>query len=84
MVVDPVFGLDLPFASRLALTVQYLVANDLLDLPLLDFVLVVGLLLDLLLAVPVLLVVGLALAPLRLLVRVQVVELPALLPMHAN
>ena len=32
---DPVFGLDLPFALRLAPTVQYLVANDLVDLPLL-------------------------------------------------
>ncbi len=80
----PVFGLDVPFALELAITAQYLAANDLVDWPLLDFVLEVDLLLDLLLVVPVLLVVGLALAPLRLLVRVQVVEPPALLPVHAN
>ncbi len=84
MAVDPVFGLDLPFALKLALIAQYPVANNLVDWPLLDFVLEVELLLDLLLAVPVLLVVGLALVPLRLLLRVQVVELPALLPVHAN
>ncbi len=80
----PVFGLDVPSALELALTAQYLAANDLVDWSLLDFVLEVDLLLDLLLAVPVLLVVGLALAPLRLLFQVQVVELPALLPVRAN
>ncbi len=83
-VAVPVFGLDVPFALALVLTAQCLVANDLVDWPLLDFVHAVDLLLALLLAVPVLLVVGLALAPLRLLVWVQVVEPPALLPVHAN
>ncbi len=95
--VDPVFGLGLPFALRLALTVQYLVANDLVDLPLLGFDLVVDLFVDQPLAVPVLLlvhlhllvvlvvlVVGLVLVPLRLLVQVQAAESPALLPLHAN
>ncbi len=54
VVVDPVFGLDLPFALRLAPTVQCLVANDFVDLPLPGFDLVVGLTLDLPLAVLVL------------------------------
>ncbi len=83
---DPVFGLGLPFASRLALIVQYPVANELVDLPYLGFGLVADLFLVLPLVVPVLLlvhlhplavlvvlVVGLVPVPLRLLVQVQVV-----------
>ncbi len=82
--VDPVFGLGLPFALGLALTVQYPVANDLVDLPLLGSDLVVDLVLDLPLAVLVVLVVGLALVPRQLLVQVQAAEPPALLPAYAN
>ncbi len=97
VVVDPVFGLDLPFALRLALIVQYLVANELVGLPYLGFGHVADLFLVLPLVVPVLLlvhlhplavlvvlVVGLVPVPLRLLVWVQVVEPPSLLLLHAN
>ncbi len=41
VVVDPVSGLDWPFASTLAPIVQCLVANALVGLPCLGFVLVV-------------------------------------------
>ena len=81
VVVDPVFGLDLPFALRLALIVQYPVANELVGLPYLGFGLVADLFLVLPQVVPVLLpvhlhplvvlavlVVGLVPVPLRLLV----------------
>ncbi len=92
VVVDLVSDLDLPFALKPAPTVQYLVANGFVGLPLLGFCLVAGLILDPPLAVLVLLVhlhllvvfVGRALVPLRLVVRVQVVEAPALLLLHAN
>ncbi len=96
-VVDPVFGPDLPFALRLALIVQYPVANELVGLPYLGFDLVADLFLVLPLVVPalllvqlhplavlVVLVVGLVPVPLQLLVRAQVVEPPALLLVLAN
>ncbi len=95
--VAPVSGPDSPFVSRPAQAAQYPAAIKLVDLPLLGLDPVGGLLLVLALAVqvllpvrplplegPVPLLVELVPAPLQLLIRVQVVELPALLLLVAN